>query len=259
MKRHMDELFLSCFLARKCSETMNSWDLFQKIYYQQKQQGNLDNFLYHAEEQFRGIDLSGKSVFEIGCGVGLISLWLALLKNTGRIVAIDEYEGMGEDKDNYGFFKKVIEENKVNIKLQKMDFMKNNFESGSFHVVVANNALHHIVRTDQYISNDAETRNQWIDVFSEIRRILKKDGVLILKEVTRFNLWRFLPLRFRYMDWEIHPTKKEFIYVMQEASLKNITVRNVVNYKLRYLSNLLEDSPVFSFVVNPDFYLFANA
>ncbi len=147
----------------------------------------------------------------------------------------------------------------MNIELLKIDFLNNNFESGSFDIVVANYALHHIVRTGKYISNDAETRNQWIDVFSEIKRVLKKDGVLIFKEVTRFNLWRFLPLRFRYMDWEIHPTKKEFAYVIRKAGFKNVDLRNVVNYKLRCFSSLLNNNPLFSFFINPDFYLFANA
>jgi len=233
-------------------------ELFKK-YYNANTKNVAENAHYHFQEQLLGIPLNKKTVLELGCGKGFFALWLALVGNAAKVVAIDEYEGFGEDKNNYEFFKKVIEENSLRIELQKTDFLKNNFESGSFDIVVANYALHHIVRTGKYISNDAETRNQWIDVFSEIKRILKKDGVLILKEVTRFNLWRFLPLRFRYMDWEIHPTKKEFIYVMQEAGFKNIKVRNVVNYKLRYLSNLLEDSPVFSFVVNPDFYLFANA
>lgn len=238
---------------------MNSWNLFQKIYYQQKQQGNLDNFLYHAEEQFRGIDLNGKSVFEIGCGVGLISLWLALLKNTGRIVAIDGYEGVGEDRNNYNSFTMTIKENSINIDLMKMNFWKNNFKPDSFDIIVANYALHHMVRTEKYIFSDGETRNQWVDLFSEIKRILKKDGVLILKEVTRFNLWRLLPLRFRYMDWEIHPTKKEFVYVVRKAGFKNVVLRNTMNYKLRHFSNVLQRNPLFSFFVTPDFYLIADS
>ena len=237
---------------------MSRSNQFQKIYYQYRPAGTIDKYLYHAEEQFREIDIKGKTVLDIGCGNGLLSLWLALVKDAGNIVAIDEYEGIGEDRKNFNAFKKVIEENSISIDLTKLDFLKNNFGSASFDMVVANYTLHHIVRTEKYIHNDTETRNQWIHLFSEIKRILKKDGVLILKEVTRFSLWRFLPLRFRYMDWEIHPTMKEFKYVMQEEGFKNITVRNVVNYKLRYFSNLLEDSPLFSFIVNPNFYLIAN-
>jgi cyclopropane fatty-acyl-phospholipid synthase-like methyltransferase len=235
-----------------------SLDLFQKICSQGKMAGTFRKFLNHAEEQFRGIDLCGKSILEIGCGKGLISLWLALVKDVQDIVAIDEYEGVGEDKDNYRFFEEVIENNGLNIELIKMDFWNNNFKSDSFDIIVTNYALHHMVRTGKYIASDGLTREQWIALFSEIRRILKKQGVMILKEVTRFNLWRFLPLRFRFMDWEIHPTKKEFIYVIEEAGFENISVRNVVNHKLRYFSNVIKDSPAFSFFVNPDFYLIAK-
>jgi len=238
---------------------MKNMDLFQKIYNQEKAPGTLRKFLYHAEEQFSGIDLCGKSVLEIGCGNGLISLWLALLKNTGKIVAIDEYEGIGEDRNNYNNFKKIIKENSLGIDLMKVDFWKNNFKPDSFDIVVANNALHHMIRTEKYIFNDTETRNQWVDLFSVIRRILKRDGILVLREVSRFNLWRFLPLRFRYMDWEIHPTKKEFAYVIRKAGFKNVDLRNVVNYKLRYLSNVLQNNPLYSFLVTPDFYLYLAA
>jgi SAM-dependent methyltransferase len=237
--------------------TVRKSEVFQKIFSSQRL-GNIDTFFYHLQEQFRGMDLTNRSVVEIGCGDGLVSLWLALVKNVQNIVAIDEYEGVGEDKDNYRFFKEVIEKNGVNIELIKMDFLENNFKPCSFDLVFANYALHHIVRTEKCISNDAETRNHWIALFSEIRRILKKDGVLIIKEVTRFNVWRFLPLRFGFMDWKIHPAKKEFAYVIQKAGFKNITLRNVVNYKLRYFSNLMEGNPFFSFFVSPDFYLIAN-
>lgn len=254
----MGGLFLSSCLASKCNAAMKNMDLFQKIYNQEKAPGTLRKFLYHAEEQFSGIDLCGKSVLEIGCGNGLLSLWLALIKNVGNIVAIDEYEGIGEDRNNYNSFTKVIEENLISIDLMKMDFWKSNFNPDFFDMIVANNTLHHMIRTEKYIFSDAQTRKQWIDLFSEIRRILKKDGVLILKDVTRFNLWRFLPLRLRFIDWEIHPTKKEFKYAMQEAGFNNITLGNVVNYKLRYFSNVLQHNPLFSFFVTPDFYLTAN-
>lgn len=140
-----------------------------------------------------------------------------------------------------------------------MNFCKNNFGFDSFDIVINNYSLHHIVRTVRYICNNIETRNKWIDLFSEIRRILKKDGVLILKEVTRFNLWRFLPLRFRYMNWEIHPTKKEFKSVINKSGYKNIILHNTVNYKLRWISTLCKNNPLFSFSINPDFYLFADA
>lgn len=233
-------------------------ELFKK-YYNANTKNVAENAHYHFQEQLLGIPLNKKTVLELGCGKGFFALWLALVGNAAKVIAIDEYEGFGEDKNNYGFFEKTIEENGVNIELVKMDFLKNKFESGSFDIVVANYALHHIVRTGKYISNDPGTRKQWIDVFFEIRRILKKDGVLILKEVTRFNLWRFLPLRFRYMDWEIHPTKKEFAHVIRKAGFKNVDSRNVVNYKLRCISSLLNKNPLFSFFINPNFYFFANA
>lgn len=215
-----------------------------------------DRFLYHFEQQFEGIECVGKKILDIGCGKGLTSVALACLMDNVNVTAIDEYEGVGHNKENYEIFEKTLEKHDIkNVNLSKMDFLKNDFQDGEFDIIVANHSLHHIIRTNKYISNDRETEVAWIALFEEIKRILNKKGILIIKEGTRSSIWRILPIRLKFIDWEIHPTKREFIKVIKKIFWGNIEVENVVNYRLQNLAPILRKNPLFTFFITPEFYI----
>lgn len=213
-------------------------------------------FLYHFYQEFKGIDLDRKRILDIGCGRGYISLALAALFENIEVTAVDEYEGVGHDKDNYNFLRGIIEQYDINnINLRKMDFLKNDFGDKKFDIIVANHSLHHMVRANGNISTDYHVETAWIDLLKEIRRVLKDNGVVILQESTRNSIWRIVPLRFRYVDWKIHPTKREFIKVIKKVFSDNIEIENVVNHKLRKLYPMLHKNPLFTLLITPDFYI----
>ncbi len=78
--------------------------------------------------------------------------------------------------------------------------MKTSFPEDSFDIIFANNALHHVVRTGKYISSDLHTKNEWIALFSELKRLLKPNGILILGEFSRRTIWRCIKLRYKKID-----------------------------------------------------------
>jgi ubiquinone/menaquinone biosynthesis C-methylase UbiE len=231
---------------------------FGKIY-DELMQKTAKVFLYHFCQQFEGIEIAGKKILDLGCGKGFTALALSSLSPATEIIALDEYEGHGESKENSQFLQHLIQRFQVNnLHLQKMDFLKNQFSDSTFDVVVANHSLHHIVRTDGFIFQNRATELAWVAQLSEVKRILGPGGVLVAKEGTRNSIWRYVPLRCRNIDWKIHPTIREFKSIFQQVFPKTFLIKNVVSYRLRKFLPFLRKNPLATFLVTPNFYIIAR-
>lgn len=106
----------------------------------------------------RNISLFHKSTFvDIGCGDGSITKELSKLFKFGKSICVDV--------ENW--FNTYKNKNKE-VELIITNGHRINIESSSVDVILCNHVLHHMTHLD--------------DMLLEIRRILKKDGVLIIKE-----------------------------------------------------------------------------
>lgn len=222
--------------------------------------GCFKKFVYHFDEQFTDTVLTDKTILEVGCGRGFIAMWIALFKGVRKVVALDESEGVGSEIKILIFLKKYLKElNIKNIEVVKSNIMANQFRDNTFDIIISNNALHHVVRTGKYISKDKETKKKWIELFVELRRLLKSRGQLFVQEFSRNNIWRFSPikLRFKQIDWEIHPTLSEWLEVISLAGFRDIKYQRTVNYKLRGLYFLSRNS-IASFFLNSSFDIYAT-
>ncbi|MCK4322719.1 class I SAM-dependent methyltransferase [candidate division WOR-3 bacterium] len=66
---------------------------------------------------------------------------------------------MGNEKGVLAFLEKTVEDlNIKNIEVVKSNIMKNPFKNNCFDIIIANNTLHHVVRTGRLISNDPFTK-----------------------------------------------------------------------------------------------------
>jgi len=215
-------------------------------------------FLYHFKRQFDGITLDDKRFLDIGCGAGLTSLALATIPHNTHVTAIDEYEGVGEDAANFDRLRDIIREHSIeNIELVKQDYRENDFEEGSFDVIVAGFSLHHIVDSRGNLMSDPVTREEWLNLLHSIRALLKPGGTVIATEVQGNCLWRTIPARYRHIDWELHPGRSELASVFREV-FGWVDVRNVVSFRLRAAERLLGRTAYYSYVVCPDIRLVAQ-
>ncbi len=126
--------------------------------YIRKSKQNLHNVYYNnpAIISLAG-EVKGKEVFEVGCGGGSITEWLA--KEGASVTACDISEQMVKyTKKKLGSKAKVL----IADISKPLVFL----ETNSTDLIIASLVLH-------YISN-------WLPVFSEFNRILKKDGSIII-------------------------------------------------------------------------------
>ena len=127
------------------------------------------------EHLFSQIDLSNvKKVLEVGCGIGVLSSYLAE-KYEWEVTGIDlDPEQIERAKDDYG-------KNKY-LKFLEADAKKLPFEDNEYDLVLSSYALHHIPN--------------WDKALNEISRVLKSSGFYILSD-------RMFPGFYFFRKWSI--------------------------------------------------------
>ena len=115
-----------------------------------------------AERYFGRIDLSRvKKVLEIGCGIGVLTSYLAKKYQW-------DMTGIDLDPEQINRAKKDYVENR-NLRFIEADATKTPFDTNEFDLVLSFDVLHHIP--------------DWHKVFLEIDRVLKKDCYYILSDL----------------------------------------------------------------------------
>ena len=219
---------------------MNNWETFKKLY-NAGTEDTADNFDYHFKEQFADVDFAGKSVLEVGCGKGFLSLYIALFTNAAKITALDESTGEGSEVGVLNILKRNVSYLRLGKRLEVIEADALKYKPEPFDVIVANNCLHHFVANGQKYWQDSRVSEGYQEMFGHFASLLKDDGVLIVGEIDPLNLWHFLlpKLVFPHTDWKIHPSLSAWIDAIEKGGFFWIVIKTVVPYKLRVFKKLL--------------------
>ena len=220
-----------------------------------------DAFVFHAREQLDGISLAGKRVLEIGCGRGSFSLFMALTCAPTKVTSLDEAEGCGADAALFKQLEDIAQQNSIRtIETIRADIAATDFPEKSFDVIVANFSLHHAIRSGGYIFRDQAAQKEIIFIFEKLRHYLADGGVLVLREMSRINFWRFMPYKWKmgHIEWDIHPTLCEWLWALRKAGFKNVRRAFLTPYFLSRLPSLLVRNSIANFFFSSSFYLYAE-
>jgi len=212
---------------------MYYWDDFKKIYNTGSE--NADYFRYHFYEQFSEIDFRGKTVLEVGCGKGFVSLYIAMLTGAYHVTAIDEAVGRGSKIGILDALKENIGHLGLESHLKAIEADALTYQSKPFDIIIANNCLHHFVDNGKQYWKDPIVANGYQNMFRHFAELLQNDGRLLIKEFDPFNIWRYISPNsfFTNIDWSIHPPFSGWLDAIRKATFYPFYVKTVVPYKLR--------------------------
>lgn len=202
---------------------------------------SFEKFHYHLQSQISELDLVGKRVLEVGCGKGAVSLYLALFSGAREVVALDEAAGVGAPVGINQALRNALDSFGLpNLAVIDADIMQNDFPTGSFDVIIANNALHHVVDSGM-IFRDKQAQAGYVELFAELKRLLSDSGSLSIVEISRSLFWRWSPVKLKWkaIEWHLHPTRKEWLSVIRDSGLNLLNTRYMVPYRLRLVAQCL--------------------
>ena len=221
-----------------------------------------DAFLFHAQEELAGISLSGKTVLEIGCGRGAFAIYMALAGGAHKVIALDEAEGYGADRENLEQLQAIIERHAlVTLEIIKADITASAlFPDECFDLIVSNFAIHHSLHAHRKQASSDEVQNELVKIFINLNRNLNKGGQIVLREMSGINFWRFMPYRWKmsHIDWDIHPSLRQWLMALKEAGFNGITHAFLTPYCLSKWPSLLVRNRLANFFFSSSFYLYGK-
>ena len=218
-------------------------------------------FMFHAQEELKDISLNGKEVLEVGCGRGAFSLYMALSGKAKKVLALDESAGFGADESYLRSLEETVQrQSLVNVETMQASITNVVFPEGTFDVIVANFSIHHVVRSSWCLPDNSEAQRELLNLLTALKTYLKKNGILVLREMSRINFWRFMPYRWKmsHIDWEIHPTLGEWLALLNQAGFRDVSYSFLTPYFLSAWPSFIVRNRFANFFFSSTFYLYGT-
>ncbi|MCK5610990.1 class I SAM-dependent methyltransferase [Candidatus Pacearchaeota archaeon] len=202
---------------------------------------------YSLTHLFRGCNLSGKSVLEIGAGQGHYSAW-CVANGADKVVAL-EPEASGSTTGVQQEFEKMA--NELNIE-EKIEYLGVTFEQytdthkqQSYDYILMNAVINHLDEdaTKCLHLPKAETERQtYRNIFMQFMEVLKPGGVIIIYDVGRDNFWHALGLKNPFaptIGYDIHQNPIVWKQLLCQCGFEYVDTLWFTPYRLRHIKRVL--------------------
>ena len=176
-------------------------------------------FYFQFLELKKYISFKNKTVLDIGCGNGDFLILCSFIEKASNCIGLDSAEGKGSEKNTLEIFQQNIDLlNLNNVKYIKSDIFEYSPENKQFDIITANFSLHHIIKTTKNILSSQELIKKSLVLFNKIYSLLKPNGIFLIKEVSKYNLSRYIPiygkiLKLDNINWKTKHLQSEYIEI----------------------------------------------
>ena len=206
-------------------------------------------FYHSMDEMFRGVNLSGATILDVGSGRGLTSIFMAL-RSAKRIVSMEpELDG-----SNLGVIQ--LQESRLNnLELENVEILTDDFNetkiSEKFDVLVSNASINHIKESENHALQDLKTYDSFCEIANRFSGLLKPGGVAVVTDACRYAFFPFarrmgLPKRFclygKNINYKIHQNPNVWRRIFLDSGFKKVEIDYPVPFRLRSYQRFLNNS-----------------
>lgn len=198
--------------------------------------------LYYLRRQlFRGTDLRGKSVLDVGCSNGRYSAWAAV-SGAERVVGL---EPMGDGSGSSGDSRRYFEGFAQRLGLSNMEILDATLQDyecpdDSYDVVLLHAVINHLDEDACIrLRESAEARRSYEEIFRGVHRLMRDGGSLIITDAPTKTLYSDLgrersPFN-RRIDFKKHQQPETWAEVIAPAGFELHEIRWLPWAKYRQL------------------------
>ena len=190
----------------------------------------LDMYIKYFTEINKFARIKNKNILDIGCSTGKFLILCKVVGRAKNCWGIDPSAGRGSPINVLDIFKRNIQILKLeNMNIIKGDILTYDFRYNQFHAIFILFSLHHIIRTEKNLLKSTGMRNQHINLFKKIYRLLDRPGILVICEIAGHNLKIFkkiLHIRSNKsrgnVNYKTKHSPREYLTLLKESGFERV-------------------------------------
>ena len=238
---------------------------FEQMLAEDRHRG-LDRYLWTAERFFEGVDLTGKTVLEIGSGRGLRSLFMGL-QGAKQVVSLEP--GMAGSR---GGIKELQRDRLAKLGLTNVEFVDADFNlwdpgAARFDVIVSESSINHLYESEHHALRHRHTYDKYLEICRKMHDLLNPGGVACISDAARYG---FFPALKRFgvrrpwkmgkklsVNWRIHQNAGVWRRILLAAGFEKVDIGYPLPFSMRTFGVLIAN-PVVNYFLRAHFHLRAR-
>jgi len=197
---------------------------FLELAIQEGLAGSASRLHFYLKSFYKGIPLSQKSVLDIGCGTGLLSLY-AFCQGARQVVGL-EPEAQGSTIGTLHKFTKMINILGLNgITALPCTFQEYSCPDNSYDIIVLCDSINHLdEEACIHLQHSQLARDKYKWLFSKMNRLLAYDGKIIITDCSRHNFFALLGRKNPFgpdIEWHKHQSPRFWANLLESCGFTN--------------------------------------
>lgn len=202
-----------------------------------------EHIQYNCKQAFGNINITGKSILEIGAGEGILS---AYATRFAKHVTAIEPEGAGST-EGYSAIIKNLKEVLAAPNFELFQDVVQNYDCGErkYDIVLMYNSVNHLDESMcEQLDVSSKARNAYRGIFEHISNMMLPGAKLIICDCSRYNFFQMIHMKHPItpqIEWKKHQTPEAWVNVLESLGFVKEKLSWTVAYPLRKFSLLLSN------------------